>query len=52
MYNSGIDVFVLEGGKSTKFTVNIASDNRFDNEEIKSVSGNLSAYAVSPDAKK
>lgn len=52
VYNSGIDVFVLEGGNSKKLSIQIASDNRFDNEEIKSVSGNLRAYAVSPDAKK
>ncbi|WGH75288.1 S41 family peptidase [Tenacibaculum tangerinum] len=51
VYTRGADVFKLEDGNSQKINLHIVSDNRFAEEETKTVSENISNYAISPDGK-
>ncbi|GFD73989.1 tricorn protease [Tenacibaculum sp. KUL113] len=51
VYTSGADTFKLENGKTQKINLDIVSDNRFEEEETKTVSGNIGNYAVSPNGK-
>ncbi len=51
VYTSGADTFKLVNGKTQKVNLDIVSDNRFEEEETKTVSGDISNYAVSPNGK-
>lgn len=51
VYNSGIEVFKLENGQSTKIDINLATDNRFELEETKTTSGDIGSIDVSPNGK-
>ncbi|WP_028890600.1 S41 family peptidase [Tenacibaculum sp. 47A_GOM-205m] len=51
VYISGIDTYKLENGKAEKIDLKIVSDNRFAEEETKTVSNEISNYAISPDGK-
>lgn len=52
VYLSGVDTYKLENGSARKIKLNITSDNRFAEEETKTVSNGIQGYAVSPDGKK
>ncbi|CAM1346323.1 S41 family peptidase [Tenacibaculum crassostreae] len=52
VYLSGVDTYKIENNKASKINLNIASDNRFAEEETKTVSNGINGYAVSPDGKK
>ncbi|RKF04484.1 C-terminal processing protease CtpA/Prc [Tenacibaculum lutimaris] len=51
VYISGIDTYKLENGEVEKIDLKIVSDNRFAEEETKTVSNEISNYAISPDGK-
>ena len=51
IYNSGIEVFKLFNGTTKKIKLNLSTDNRFQLEETKTVSGNINDLAVSPNGK-
>ncbi|MDE0536235.1 S41 family peptidase [Tenacibaculum sp. L6] len=51
VYLSGVDTYKLENGKAEKIDLKIISDNRFAEEETKTVSNEISNYAISPDGK-
>jgi len=51
VYNSGIDTFKLQNGSTQKVNVNIATDNRFELEETKTVSNGIGDLSVSPNGK-
>ncbi len=51
IYLTGVNLFKVENGSKQKINLNISSDNRFEEEETKTVSNGISSYAVSPDGK-
>ncbi|MBU3009816.1 PDZ domain-containing protein [Polaribacter vadi] len=51
VYNSGIEVFKIQNGKSNKVNLNLATDNRFELEERKTVSDGIRDLSVSPNGK-
>ena len=51
VYTSGIDTFKLQNGSTQKVNVNIATDNRFELEETKTVSNGIGDLSVSPNGK-
>ncbi|TDQ30142.1 S41 family peptidase [Tenacibaculum caenipelagi] len=51
VYLSGVDTYKLEEGKVQKIRLNIVSDNRFAEEETKTVTNEINSYAVSPNGK-
>jgi len=51
VYNSEISVFKIENGSTRKLNLTLATDNRFNLEETKTVRANISDVSVSPDGK-
>ncbi|MDY0780164.1 S41 family peptidase [Tenacibaculum sp. IB213877] len=51
IYTAGIDTYKLENGSTKKLDFNLASDNRFNLEETKTVSNGISEFAISPNGK-
>ena len=51
IYLSGVNLFKVENGSAQKISLNIPSDNRFEEEITKTVSNGISSYAVSPNGK-
>ena len=51
VYLSGTDLYKVDNGNKQKINLNIPSDNRFEEEETKTVSNAISSYAVSPNGK-
>ena len=51
VYNSGIDVYKFQNGLSKKIKLQLATDNRFELEETKTVSNGISNLSVSPNGK-
>ncbi|CAL2105278.1 Tricorn protease homolog [Tenacibaculum sp. 190524A02b] len=51
VYTAGIDTYLLKNGTAKKLTLNIASDNRFNTEETKTVRNGITNYAISPNGK-
>ncbi|WP_428740807.1 S41 family peptidase [Tenacibaculum sp.] len=51
VYLSGIDTYKFEKGKNQKIDLKIVSDNRFAEEETKTVTNEVNSYAVSPNGK-
>ena len=51
VYNSGISVYKIEKGNTKKLRLNLATDNRFDLEETKTVSNGIRYLSVSPNGK-
>ncbi len=51
LYTRGVDLFKVKNGSKQKIKVDISSDNRFEEEETKTVSNGISSYAISPDGK-
>jgi tricorn protease len=51
VYNSGINVFKIQKGSSIKLNLNLATDNRFELEETKTVSNGIRDLSVSPSGK-
>lgn len=51
IYNSGTEVFRLQSGSTQKMDLNLTTDNRFELEETKTVSGDVGDLNVSPDGK-
>lgn len=51
LYLSGVNLFKVEKGSKEKINLTISSDNRFEEEETKTVSNGISSYAVSPNGK-
>ncbi|WP_373942453.1 hypothetical protein OEG92_04115 [Polaribacter sejongensis] len=51
IYNSGLDVFKIENGSTSKVNLNLATDNRFELEETETVSNGIKDLNVSPNGK-
>ncbi|CAM1352277.1 S41 family peptidase [Tenacibaculum insulae] len=51
IYLSGVNLFKVSNGAKQKINLNIISDNRFEEDETKTVSNGISSYAVSPNGK-
>ncbi len=51
LYMSGIDLYKLEKGTTTKISLNIKSDNHFNESEIKNVTNGINHYEISPNRK-
>ncbi|NVK52935.1 MAG: PD40 domain-containing protein [Flavobacteriaceae bacterium] len=51
VYNSGINVYKLQNGSTTKLQLAIPTDNRFELEETKTVSNGVRGLSVSPNGK-
>ncbi|WP_275316446.1 S41 family peptidase [Tenacibaculum bernardetii] len=51
IYLSGVNLFKVEDGLAQKITLNLSSDNRFEEEITKTVTNGISSYAVSPNGK-
>lgn len=51
IYNSGINVFKLQNGKTNQLNLNLKTDNRFELEETKTTSSGISDVSVSPNGK-
>ena len=51
VYLSGTNLYKVEKGNKQKIDLNISSDNRFEEEETKTVSKGISSYAISPNGK-
>ena len=51
IYVSGVNLFKVENGSTQKITLNLSSDNRFEEEITKTVTNGISSYAVSPNGK-
>ncbi|WP_435414673.1 S41 family peptidase [Polaribacter aestuariivivens] len=51
MYNSGIEVFKMQNGSTQKINLNLATDNRFQLEETKTTTSNISDVSVSLNGK-
>ena len=51
VYNSGVEVFKLQNGSTKKINLNLVTDNRFELEETKTVSGDIRDLSVSPNGK-
>ncbi|QXP65421.1 S41 family peptidase [Polaribacter sp. AHE13PA] len=51
IYNSGLDVFKIENGSTSKINLNLATDNRFELEETETVSSGIKDLNVSPNGK-
>lgn len=51
VYNTGIDVYIRRNGSSRKLNLNLATDNRFELEESKTVSNGIRDLSVSPNGK-
>ncbi|WP_088323291.1 S41 family peptidase [Polaribacter tangerinus] len=51
VYNSGLEVFKLHNGRTTKLNLNLATDNRFEIIETETTTSNVGAIDVSPNGK-
>jgi len=51
VYNSEVNVYKLQNGSTQKLNLNIATDNRFELEETKTVSNGIGGLSVSPNGK-
>ncbi|MDG1529037.1 MAG: S41 family peptidase [Polaribacter sp.] len=51
VYNSGVSAYKLQNGSTKKLNLNIATDNRFELEETKTVSNGIGDLSVSPNGK-
>lgn len=51
IYNSGIEVFKMLNGQTTKINLNLVTDNRFNLEETKTVTDGIRDLSVSPNGK-
>lgn len=51
VYNSGTNVFKMQNGSAKKLNLNLATDNRFELEETKTVSNGIGDLSVSPNGK-
>jgi C-terminal processing protease CtpA/Prc/Tol biopolymer transport system component len=51
VYNSGVSAYKLQKGSTKKINLNIATDNRFELEETKTVSNGIGDLSVSPNGK-
>lgn len=51
VYINGVNLFKVANGSKQRINLTIPSDNRFEEEETKTVSGGISSYAVSPNGK-
>lgn len=51
VYNSGMNVFKMQNGSAKKLSLNLATDNRFELEETKTVSNGIKDLSVSPNGK-
>ncbi|WP_282073901.1 S41 family peptidase [Polaribacter atrinae] len=51
VYNSGLDVFKIENGTTSKIDLNLATDNRFELQETETVSNGIKDVQVSPNGK-
>ncbi|SNR16770.1 S41 family peptidase [Tenacibaculum jejuense] len=51
VYTSGISVFQLKNGSSSKLTMNISSDNRINDETSRTTTRGIGNFAISPNGK-
>jgi len=51
VYSTGFDLYSLNGNSKKEINLNLATDYRFEQEETKTTSGNISTFDVSPNGK-